>query len=142
MTYQIIYSSQATVPMSLADLEEILADARAGNERRQVTGVLVYVEGVFMQILEGEEDVLRSLMHSIAIDTRHTDVKVFHEAAVAHRTFTNWRMAYLSATPEQMAAWAGLEGAATSIESVLEDIHREPQRVSHVVDGLLRALVA
>src|SRR4029453_15249816 len=140
MTYQIIYSSQATVPMSLADLEEILVDARAGNERRQVTGVLVYVEGVFMQILEGEEDVLRSLMHSIASDTRHTDVKVFHEAAVEHRTFTNWRMAYLSATPQQMAAWAGLEGAATSIESVLEDIHREPQRASQVVDSLLRAL--
>jgi hypothetical protein len=126
--------------MSLADLEEILVDARAGNERRQVTGVLVYVEGVFMQILEGEEDVLRSLMHSIASDTRHTDVKVFYEAAVAHRTFTSWRMAYLSATPKQMAAWAGLEGATTSIESVLEDIHREPQRASQVVDSLLRAL--
>lgn len=142
MTYRIIYSSQATATMSIADLEEILVDARTGNERRKVTGVLVYVDGVFLQILEGEEQALRSLMRSIASDSRHTGVKVFYEAEVDSPTFTSWRMAYLSATPQQMAVWAGLEGTATSIDSVLEDIHREPHRGSQVVENLLRALAA
>jgi hypothetical protein len=54
MPYQIMYSSQATKPMTVAALEEILADARAGNEERNVTGALVYVDGVFFQIIEGE----------------------------------------------------------------------------------------
>ena len=142
MTYQMIYSSQATAAMSIADLEEILVDARTGNEKRKVTGVLVYVDGVFLQILEGEEQALRTLMRSIASDSRHTNVKVFYEAEVDRPIFTSWRMAYLSATPQQMAAWAGLEGTATSIDSVLEDIYREPQRGSTVVESLLRALVA
>ena len=49
-------------------------------------------------------------------------------------------MAYLSATPEQLAVWAELDGTA-SIESVLEDIRREPQRASQVVETILRALI-
>ena len=142
MTYQMIYSSQATAAMSIADLEAILVDARTGNERRKVTGVLVYVDGVFLQILEGDEQVLRSLMRSITSDSRHTGVKVFHEAEVDSPTFTSWRMAYLSATPQQMAVWAGLEGTATSIDSVLEDIYREPHRGPQVVANLLRAIPA
>ena len=142
MTYQMIYSSQATAAMSIADLEAILVDARTGNERRKVTGVLVYVDGVFLQILEGDEQVLRSLMRSITSDSRHTGVKVFYEAEVDSPTFTSWRMAYLSATPQQMAVWAGLEGTATSIDSVLADIHREPHRGSRVVENLLRAIAA
>ena len=139
MTYQIIYSSQATAAMSLADLEQILVDARTGNERRNVTGVLVYVDGVFLQILEGEKETLRSLMRSIASDSRHTAVKVFHEVEVDGPTFKNWRMAYLSTSPQQMAVWAGLEGTA-SIDSVLRDMHREPQLASRVAENLLRAL--
>ena len=140
MIYQIIYSSQAKTPMSIAGLEEILVDARAGNEKHQVTGVLVYVDGVFMQILEGEEAVLRGLVQSIAADSRHTDLKVFYEREVSQRTFSDWRMAYLSATPQQMAVWAGLEGTAPSIDSVLEGIHRNPKHVPQVIERLLRAL--
>jgi hypothetical protein len=139
--YQIIYSSQAKVPMSMAGLEEILVDARAANEKRQVTGVLVYVDGVFLQILEGEEAVIRGLVQSISADSRHGDLKVFYERQVSHRTFPDWRMAYLSATPQQMAVWAGLEGTAPSIDWVLEGIQRNPKQVPQVVDRLLRALV-
>lgn len=139
MIYQMIYSSQAKTPLSPAGLEEILVDARVGNEKRQVTGVLVYIDGVFMQILEGEEKVLRALLKSIAADSRHTDLKVFYEREVSERTFPDWRMAYLSATPQQMAVWAGLEGTA-SITSVLEGIHRNPRHAPQVVERLLQAL--
>ena len=103
MTYQLIYSSQATVPMSVAELEEILVDARAGNEKRNITGALVYIDGIFLQVLEGERETVLSLMRSIEKDTRHHSVKVFHQAEVDRPTFGNWRMAYLGATPEQMA---------------------------------------
>ena len=45
MPYQLAYSSQAAKPMTAADLEKILVDARAGNETRNITGVLIYVDG-------------------------------------------------------------------------------------------------
>jgi hypothetical protein len=139
MTYQIIYSSQASVAMSVDDLEKILLDARSGNEARKVTGVLVYVDGVFLQILEGAKDTVLGLMRNITRDSRHSSVKVIHEAEVDQPMFGSWRMAFLSATPEQVAIWASLEGSA-SIEEILEGIQRTPHRAGDVADGILRAL--
>jgi len=140
VTYQLIYSSQATVPMSVAELEEILVDARAGNEKRNITGALVYIDGIFLQVLEGEKETVLSLMRSIENDTRHTSVKVFHRAEVDRPTFGSWRMAYLGATPEQMAVWAGLDGTA-SIESILKDMHEKPHHAS-LAETILRALAS
>jgi len=139
MTYQIIYSSQASAAMSVEDLEKILLDARSGNEARGVTGVLVYVDGVFLQILEGTQDTLMDLMRNITRDSRHSSVKVIHEAAVDRPMFGSWRMAFLSAAPEQVAVWASLEGTA-SIEDILQGIHRTPHRAGGVAEGILRAL--
>lgn len=139
MPYQVIYSSRANQAMSLEDLANILQDARAGNERRGVTGALVFVEGVFLQVLEGDKDTVLGLMRSIAADSRHSAVKVFHEADVDRRVFGNWRMAYLDATPEQLSGWAGLPGAA-SVDSILADLVRDPNGASNVAAGVLRAL--
>ncbi len=139
MPYQIMYSSQATQPMTVAGLEEILADARAGNQARNVTGALVYVDGVFFQLIEGDKDVVRKLMASIASDKRHHSVKVFHEIEVDVRAFEHWSMAYLSPTAEQMSTWAGLPGTAT-VEKLLADVSRDPQRVPQILVNVLKAL--
>ncbi len=139
MPYQIMYSSQATNPMTVTDLEKILTDARAGNQARNVTGALVYVDGVFFQILEGDEAVLRSLMANIASDSRHRSVKVFYEAQVDARAFESWSMAYLAPTAQDMAAWAGLPATAT-VEEVLADVNRDPDRVPRILINALNAL--
>lgn len=139
MPLQIMYSSQASAPMSVDALEEILADARVGNVLHNVTGALVYVDGVFFQILEGDAGVVRKLMASIAADSRHHSVKVFYEAEVEARAFESWRMAYLSPTAEQMAAWAGLPGA-TTIDVLLHDLERDPQRPPQILLSMLHAL--
>ncbi len=139
MPYQIMYSSQATEPMTVTGLEAILTDARTGNEARDVTGALVYVDGVFFQIIEGDKDVVHNLMASIASDSRHHSVKVFYEAEVDVRAFESWRMAYLSATAEQMSKWAGLPGTA-AVNELLTDINRSPHRVPRILVSILNAL--
>jgi hypothetical protein len=139
MPYQIMYSSQATEPMTVTGLEEILTDARTGNQARNVTGALVYVDGVFFQIIEGDRDVVRNLMASIASDSRHHSVKVFYEAEVDVRAFQSWSMAYLSPTPEQMSIWAGLPGTAT-VEELLADVSSDPHRVPRILVSVLNAL--
>jgi hypothetical protein len=139
MPYQLVYSSQATQPMAVADLEKILVDARTGNELRDVTGVLIYVDGVFLQILEGAKDTVLDLLKSIALDTRHNSLKVFSQLEVEEAAFHSWRMAYLNATPEQLSAWAGLAGTAT-MDEIFADIDQHPQRVAGVARGILQAL--
>ena len=141
MPYQLVYSSQATQPMRATDLEKILVDARVGNETRNVTGVLIYVDGVFFQILEGDKDVVVALMKSIAQDSRHSSVKIISENEANERAFGSWRMAYLNATPDQMSLWAGLPGT-TTIESILEGVERHPQGIAQIARGVLEALKA
>jgi hypothetical protein len=141
MPYQVIYSSHANQAMSVEDLAEILDDARAGNETRGVTGALVFVDGVFLQILEGDKDTVLSLMRSIAADSRHSAVKVFHEAEVDQRAFGSWRMAYLDASAKQLSEWLGLPGSGT-IEFILADLDRDPTNASKVAAGVVRALLS
>ncbi len=139
MTYQIIYSSQANRAMSIADLEAILVDARAGNEKRNVTGALIYVDGVFLQILEGEKQAVLGLMRSIAADTRHSSVTVFHEGEVDRPLFSNWRMAYVDARPEQVAMWAGLDGTA-SVGTIVQGMRHESERTARFIENILKAV--
>jgi hypothetical protein len=140
MPYRIMFSSQATQPMTATGLEEILTDARTGNQARNVTGALVYVDGVFFQIIEGDKDVVYELMTSISSDSRHHSVKVFYEAEADVRAFESWSMAYLTPTAEQMSNWAGLPGTAT-VEELLAEVNRDPQRVPKILINILNALV-
>ena len=57
--YSLIYVSIATKPFSAAELVDLLKHARRNNEKAEVTGMLLYKEGNFMQALEGEERRLR-----------------------------------------------------------------------------------
>ncbi len=141
MICQAIYSSRAARPMDAAALEEILVDARRGNAARDVTGALVYADGVFLQILEGEREVLRRLLDSIRADSRHESMKVFHVCEVAERAFAHWRMAYLSPDAGEMSRWAGLDGTQT-IDGLLAEIHRDPARVPRILVSIVQALAA
>lgn len=139
MPYQVIYSSRATDPMGSSELEEILEDARKGNEARDVTGVLLYTDGVFLQILEGERNTVQSLLSSIRADERHGDMKVFYESEVPTRAFSDWRMAYLSPDLGEMARWAGLD-ATESIEQLLDHVHGDAGRVPSILVSILEAI--
>lgn len=141
MLHQVIYSSRATRAMGVEDLRAILEDARGGNERREVTGALIYADGAFLQVLEGPKDTVMNLLGSIAADTRHTDVRVFHSAEVDHRVFAAWQMAYMGGTVEQLSGWLGLPGAS-SIQQIAEELGRDSTRASEVAVRLLRALGA
>ena len=141
MLSQIIYSSKATRPMDSTHLERILVDARTGNDARGVSGALVYVDGVFLQILEGERAVLDALVESIRNDSRHDSMKVFHTAGIEERAFSDWRMAYLSPDVEDMSRWAGLEGTGT-IDELLARVHADAQRVPRILVSIVKAIAA
>jgi hypothetical protein len=139
MLYRMIYSSEASEHIGPSDLSEILDDARVGNEARNVTGVLVYVDGVFCQVLEGEREVLEVLTESIRRDARHKSMKVFHRSEVMLRTFDDWRMAYVDANAADMSRWAGLEGTVT-IDQLLERLHNDVARIPKILVHIVEAV--
>ena len=125
--------------MEPEDLEEILDHARRSNSRAGITGALVYVDRYFLQILEGETSRVKNLMDLISKDVRHETVTVLRETEISEAAFSNWEMAYISATPEQIAAWAGL-GATTRVPEVLNNMHQDPQRAMQVAKGIFLVL--
>ena len=138
MTYQTIYSSEATTPMQTEDLEELLQRARRRNAIEGISGALVYTDGIFLQILEGERAKVHALMARIHKDVRHENVTVLREGDVPAPLFSSWKMAYVSATPAEVARWAGIDVVTGKSEAV--DDHENVERTAQFAQDILALL--
>ena len=141
MTYQIIYSSASSTPMEQEALDGLLAHAQRGNDQKGITGALVYVDGFFLQILEGEQAGVQRLMQRIAGDVRHETVTILQEGPISSAAFSDWKMAFVSATPAQVAEWAGLS-AHTRVPDVLRDMRQDRTVATQVAKRILSVLLA
>ena len=88
------YASSATEPFSKEDLALLLAQCRENNSALGITGMLLYKDGNFMQVLEGEESVVRSLYAKIEGDPRHKGTIVFQQGHTQERQFPSWSMGF------------------------------------------------
>lgn len=73
-------------------IENIVQTAKTENAKRSITGVLFYHEGHFLQVIEGAEDTLRSLMRNIEADPRHSDISYLIDTKTESRGFRQWNM--------------------------------------------------
>jgi hypothetical protein len=105
--HHIIYLSQATAAMTDDELAALLAQARQANEQRGVTGLLVYGDRQFLQVMEGEAEILAPLYEHIAKDPRHTGLIKMADKPVEQRSFADWSMAFRAVPAEQFASLAG-----------------------------------
>jgi hypothetical protein len=90
----LIYVSTSTNEMSDGELDEILATAVRNNKPRNITGMLLYAGGNFMQVLEGEESKVDEVFSRIATDPRHAGIMVISKELVAKRDFSDWSMGF------------------------------------------------
>ncbi len=102
--HYLIYVSSAARPMTAPELIELLEQSRDKNARLDITGMLLYKNGNFMQMLEGERDVVHDLYATICADERHFDVYTIVARDVEARSFPDWSMGFSDmneALPEQ-----------------------------------------
>lgn len=90
----LLYLSSAVYKFSDAELIDLLAKARENNDRLGVTGMLLYHDGNFLQVLEGEEATVRPLFDTIHQDPRHQSVIKLIERPLSERQFGAWSMAF------------------------------------------------
>ena len=91
---QVLYVSGASRPMDEQDLDAILTISRFNNERDGITGMLLWADGAFIQVLEGEDDKVRETMRRISLDPRHRHVIPLVEQQAATRAFRDWSMGF------------------------------------------------
>jgi len=102
MIDKLVYVSRALSPTPL-DLKDILFTAREANPVLGVTGTLCFLDGVYIQHLEGESSKVNALYQKIEKDPRHKDAKILVHEQIAQREHPNWSMALLTWNEETKA---------------------------------------
>lgn len=92
--FYLIYVSNATRQFNSDHLLDILRVSRESNANVSVTGMLLYKNRSFMQLLEGPEEVVRELLEKIKEDPRHYGLMTLQEGTVPERHFPDWSMAF------------------------------------------------
>lgn len=88
------YLSSAVETFSERQLDELLDAARVRNEEHEVTGMLLYAGGNFIQTLEGPADSVDALFSRIDADPRHFGVFVVRRDDIDQRQFAGWSMGF------------------------------------------------
>jgi hypothetical protein len=92
--FHLIYVSSAVKPFSPSELVDILARSHANNTGLGITGMLLYKDGNVMQVLEGDEQAVRSLYARIERDPRHRGLLTLTQGQIAERQFESWSMGF------------------------------------------------
>jgi hypothetical protein len=81
-------------PFPQDELTDLLQKSRKNNSALGITGMLLYKDGNFMQVLEGDEDTVRELAAKIAQDRRHRGFIQLYSTSIRERTFPDWGMGF------------------------------------------------
>ena len=92
--YELLYYSMTSRLLTHEELTEILEKSRVKNQQLGITGMLLYYNREFLQLLEGEKPVVKRLYDTIASDPRHSAVEIFYEGHIYQRAFSEWSMAF------------------------------------------------
>ena len=100
--YSLVYTSLSTQKMSDANLKDLLTKSRLKNAAFNITGMLLYLDPFFIQILEGEEATLNEWFNMIKQDSRHQKVKIIYKKPIEQRSFPNWTMGFNKISDENL----------------------------------------
>jgi len=91
---RLVYTSSATLRPTDSDLIALLAQARARNVKQNITGILLYGVGIYLQVLEGEADDVHAVYNSILNDDRSSNHITLIEEEISQRDFPKWTMGF------------------------------------------------
>ncbi|MDE1891679.1 MAG: EAL domain-containing protein [Betaproteobacteria bacterium] len=92
LLYALIYVSKASQTMTKTELMTLQKQTINNNLDSGISGCLLYREGEFMQLIEGQRQQVLALYDRIKSDPRHIDCKIILESPVTNRAFRDWGM--------------------------------------------------
>lgn len=103
--YTILYVSYASKDFSHEELEALWKQSAAKNMNLNLTGMLLYLNDRFIQVLEGEKSQVKTLYHKITKDKRHERPLIVLEDYISERNFENWSMGFYHVNPENEVSY-------------------------------------
>ncbi len=98
MIRQLIYVSEAQKSLTKLDFNAIIKVAIKNNEEMGITGILIFENGHFFQLLEGEAIHIDNLLSILRKDSRHKNIQIIYDKINSNRLVANWAMSYLDLT--------------------------------------------
>lgn len=126
----VTYVSSARRRFSSDEIEKLLAVARVKNAAHDVTGLLLYWDGNFLQYIEGPPAAVEGLLDIIRGDSRHHGLIVLDRTEIAGRAFPDWRMGFQRMAAPALAEETGVSSyiadgdLGPSAETMAPHIHR------------------
>lgn len=130
--FSLVYVSTATVEFSKRDLEDLLKKSRGNNTALGVTGLLLFKDGNFMQVLEGQEPTVNSLYKKILLDTRHAGSMILLTLRSDERAFGDWSMAFRDLNDPEVRATPGFSTFLNEHPDQ-QDLFRDPTRAQRLL---------
>ncbi len=91
---QLLYVSNTGQHVGVGELDDILTASRHNNALMGITGLLLFIDGGFLQMLEGEERAVRELYARITADPRHINPQLMLDREVPVHAFPEWSMGF------------------------------------------------
>ena len=101
MIRTICYVSTAVQSLTEQGLSKLYEQVIENNKEKYVTGVLLFSDGNFMQIMEGEDDVLETLYQKIREDDRHHHLFKLVDHFIDERIFEYYSNGFTIVTDEK-----------------------------------------
>ena len=95
----VIYASRATQEFHEHEIPDLLKQARLANAAHELTGMLLYIAGAFVQVLEGEAAMVEAVFETIRADKRHDQVALISREPILERAFEGWTMSHKTLDP-------------------------------------------
>ena len=122
----LVYVSTALNEMDDDELLSLLAQARDRNRRQGITGMLLYSNGNFFQVLEGEEKDVGEVYDSILKDKRnHWNIVIVKER-ISERSFPNWSMGFRKLSENDLRS---IDGYSDFMSLTTQEISGNPSLV-------------
>jgi viroplasmin and RNaseH domain-containing protein len=103
----IVYVSFSKKSLSEEEILKLLTEVRAKNKAQDVTGLLLYNNEAFIQVIEGQKNTINKLFEIIKKDTRHENVVKLLEEPVESRAFPDWSMGFQKITQKETSEIRG-----------------------------------
>ena len=96
MNYAICYVSTAAKELYKIEINQILELTEKKNNENDLSGILLYSDGNFFQVIEGEKDQVDEIFTVIKQDSRHFNIFTIFEKQISATNFEDYKVDFLT----------------------------------------------
>lgn len=103
----LIYASLSTEHFHEHEIPDLLHQIRLLNAKQEITGMLLYISGSFLQVLEGQPEMVDAVFSKILTDKRNTENRAIARDSIPERAFEGWTMMHKTLDPVEAGELIG-----------------------------------